>query len=51
MIAQVRLAVHGTAATHVFPHGITALSQILQQLYNLLIVSLIICYEYCFHKL
>jgi hypothetical protein len=48
--SQMGLAVNASAAANLIPRGVTALSQTFQQLYNLLIVSLIVCYKYRFHN-
>ena len=50
VVAQMGLAVHGTAAADFLPHGIATLSKTFQQLYNLLIVGLVVCYKDCFHR-
>ena len=49
MVTQMRLTVYRTSAANLFPNGITPLSHLFQQLHNLLIVGLIVCYKYCFH--
>ena len=50
MVSKVRQTIYASPAANLFPNGVTSLSKALQKLNNLLIVSLVICYKYCFHN-
>ena len=50
MASQVRFSVHAAPSANLLPDGISSLAQAFQQLYNLLIVSLIVCNKYSFHN-
>ena len=44
--SKMGFAIYGTTAADILPFGITPLAELLQNLYNFLIVGLVVCYKY-----